>query len=297
MKRRAFVLGLGTAAVGWPLRARAERAFRNVALWWSPAQLNDELSRYKRRLAELGWLEDRNLRFQGRAWEGDTGMMREQAAELMAIHPDVIVVSSNPALAILKPLSNRVPIVFVFVADPVGGGFVESLAHPGGNITGFTNFEPAMGGKWLEVLREAVPTITKVLVIMHPETAAHREFWRTIEEVAGPLHIEAFGPAFTIRQRLRVRSPGSPKEARGASLRYHTPSVKFIAILSSSKRLRAPYQASSLSQPTPPLAHSSRTGLIARKRYCRPQSMSTGSSAARSRRTCRFKRRKRSKWL
>jgi putative ABC transport system substrate-binding protein len=191
MKRRAFVLGLGTAAVGWPLRARAERAFRNVALWWSPAQLNDELSRYKRRLAELGWLEDRNLRFQGRAWEGDTGMMREQAAELMAIHPDVIVVSSNPALAILKPLSNRVPIVFVFVADPVGGGFVESLAHPGGNITGFTNFEPAMGGKWLEVLREAVPTITKVLVIMHPETAAHREFWRTIEEVAGPLHIEA----------------------------------------------------------------------------------------------------------
>jgi putative ABC transport system substrate-binding protein len=102
-----------------------------------------------------------------------------------------MVVSSNPALAILKPLSNGVPIVFVFVADPVGSGFVESLAHPGGNITGFTNFEPAMGGKWFEVLREAVPGMTSVLVLMHPETAAHKEFWQKIEELARPLHIEA----------------------------------------------------------------------------------------------------------
>jgi putative ABC transport system substrate-binding protein len=77
------------------------------------------------------------------------------------------------------------------VADPVGSGFVESLAHPGGNITGLTNFEPAMGGKWLEVLREAAPATTRVLVFMHPETAAHKEFWRAIEELAGPLHIEA----------------------------------------------------------------------------------------------------------
>jgi putative tryptophan/tyrosine transport system substrate-binding protein len=190
MKRRAFVLGLGTVAAAWPLRIQAEVGVRTIGLWWPPAQLNDELSRYKRRLAELGWLEDRNVRFQARAWEGDMGMMREQAGELLELHPDVIVVSSNPALAILKPLSGRVPIVFVFVADPVGSGFVESLARPGGNITGFTNFEPAMGGKWLEVLREAVPAMTSVLVLMHPETAAHKEFWRKIEEAAGPLHIE-----------------------------------------------------------------------------------------------------------
>lgn len=191
MRRRAFVVGLGTVAAAWPLRTRAEAAVRTIGLWWSPLQLNDGLSRYKRRLAQLGWLEDRNVRFQARAWEGDTGTMRGQADELLAIHPDVMVVSSNPALAILKPLSNGVPIVFVFVADPVGSGFVESLAHPGGNITGFTNFEPAMGGKWFEVLREAVPGMTSVLVLMHPETAAHKEFWQTIEELAGPLHIEA----------------------------------------------------------------------------------------------------------
>lgn len=190
MQRRAFILGSGTLAVAWPLRTRAEAAVRTVGLWWSPAQLHDQLPRFKQRLAELGWLEDRNLRLQSRAWQGDTGLMREQAGELLALHPDVIVVSSNPALAILKPLSDRVPIVFVFVADPVGSGFVESLARPGGNITGFTNFEPAMGGKWLEVLREAVPTMTSVLVLMHPETAAHKQFWQSIEEAAAPLHIE-----------------------------------------------------------------------------------------------------------
>ena len=183
MRRRALILGLGAVAAGWPLRARAQADVRTIGLWWSPAQVKDELPRYKRRLAELGWAEGRNLRFQVRSWEGDVPMMRQQ--------PDVIVVASNPALATLKPLSGWVPIIFALVADPVGSGFVESLAHPGGNITGFTNFEPAMGGKWLEVLREAAPATTRVLVFMHPETAAHKEFWRAIEELAGPLHIEA----------------------------------------------------------------------------------------------------------
>jgi len=88
------------------LRARAQANVRTIALWWSPAQVNDELPRYKRRLAELGWAEDRNLRFQVRSWEGDAPMMRQQANELLATQPDVIVVVSNPALATLKPLSG-----------------------------------------------------------------------------------------------------------------------------------------------------------------------------------------------
>jgi putative ABC transport system substrate-binding protein len=191
MDRRAFIWALSAVAIERPLRAAAQAGLRNITLWWSPAQVSDELPRYKRRLAELGWVEDRNLRFQVRSWEGDAATMRQQATELLGTHPDVIVVASNPALAILKPLSGLVPIVFALVADPVGSGFVASLARPGGNITGFTNFEPAMGGKWLEVLREAAPATTRVLVLMHPETAAHKEFWRAIEQVAGPLHIEA----------------------------------------------------------------------------------------------------------
>jgi len=190
MKRRAFVLGLSTFTAAWPLPTGAEAGLRTVALWWSPSQLSDGLSRYKQRLAQLGWSENQKVRFQGRAWEGDMAGMREQANELLALHPDVIVASSNPALAILKPISAGVPIVFVFVADPVGSGFVDSLAHPGGNVTGFTNFEPAMGGKWFEVLREAVPALKSILVLMHPETNAHKEFSRAIEAVAGSLQVQ-----------------------------------------------------------------------------------------------------------
>lgn len=152
--------------------------------------MREILTRYKGLLAELGWVEGRNVTFQVRAWDGDTANMRLQADELVAAHADVIVALSNPAVAILKPVSGNVPIVFGMVADPVGSGFIDNLARPGGTITGFTNFEASMGGKWLEVLREAAPTTTRVLVLMHPETAAHREFFRAIESLAAPLKVE-----------------------------------------------------------------------------------------------------------
>ncbi len=152
--------------------------------------MREILDRYKARLAELGWKEGRNVQFEVRAWDGDSGNMRKQADELVAAHPDVIMAVSNPAVAILKPVSGGLPIVFGLVADPAGSGFIENLARPGGNITGFTNFEPAMGGKWLEILKEAAPTTDRVLVLMHPETAAHKEFFAAIERSAGPLKVE-----------------------------------------------------------------------------------------------------------
>ena len=195
MERRAFIAGLSSLAGGWPGRAQAEPVVRTIGLWWSPAQIEQSLPRYKKRLGELGWFEDRNVRFQVRSWRGDVSAMRQQAEELLASHPDLIVAASNPATAILKELGGRIPVVFVFVADPVGSGFVESLARPGGNITGFTNFEPTMGGKWLEILREAAPATTRILVLMHADTSAHQQFWRTIEQVAGPLHVEAIPAA------------------------------------------------------------------------------------------------------
>jgi putative ABC transport system substrate-binding protein len=136
-------------------------------------------------------VEGRNVRFEVRVWDGDTANMRRQADELIAAQPDVIVAVSNPAVAVLKPVSGQVPVVFAMVADPVGSGFIENLARPGGRITGFTNFEPAMGGKWLEVLQEASPQTRRVLVLMHPETSAHKQFWRSIEETAGPLQVAA----------------------------------------------------------------------------------------------------------
>src|SRR5205823_11675295 len=96
-----------------------------------------------------------------------------------------------PALAQLRPLAGNIPIVFVMVADPVGSGFVASLARPGGNLTGFTNFEPSMGGKWVEMLKDLAPSVARVGVLMHPETAAHAAFWREAETAAARLGIEA----------------------------------------------------------------------------------------------------------
>ena len=189
MKRRTFIAGLLAPAFAGLSAAIAQRSVRTVGIWWSPLQVREILTRYKARLAELGWVEGRNIQFQVRAWDGETANMRLQAEELIAPHPDVIVALSNPAVAILKPISGNVPIVFGMVADPAGSGFIENLARPGGNITGFTNFEASMGGKWLEVLREAAPTTTRVLVLMHPETAAHQEFFRAIENLAEPLKV------------------------------------------------------------------------------------------------------------
>src|SRR5690349_15798366 len=164
MKRRSFILGLCALSLS---AAHGQRNIRVVGIWWSPRQVSEMLTSYKARLAGLGWVEGRNVQFQVWAWDGDTGKMRQQADELVAARPDVIVALSNPAVAILKPVSGNLPIVFGMVADPARSGFIETLARPGGNITGFTNFEASMGGKWLEVLREAAPTIVRVLVFMH----------------------------------------------------------------------------------------------------------------------------------
>jgi putative ABC transport system substrate-binding protein len=116
--------------------------------------------------------------------------MQARAAELMASSPDVVVVFTNFALRVLKPIAGNVPIVFVGVGDPVGSGFVASLAQPGGNITGFASHDLSMGGKWLEVLKETAPRITRALVIMHTETPAHQGMWKSIEDAARRLQIE-----------------------------------------------------------------------------------------------------------
>src|SRR3954464_4513173 len=188
MKRRAFILGLSAALAGLS-KALAQRNLRVVGIWWSPLQVREILIPYKARLAELGWMEGRNVRFEARAWDGDTANMRKQADELAAMHPDVIVALSNPAEAILKPVSGSLPIVFGMGADPAGSGFIQNLARPGGNITGFTNFEPSMGGKWLEVLKEIAPGVTRMLIILHPETAVQVAFLRAAESAAPSLAV------------------------------------------------------------------------------------------------------------
>jgi putative tryptophan/tyrosine transport system substrate-binding protein len=146
---------------------------------------------FKRGLQELGWMNGRNVRIEYRWAAGDASRMRTYAAELVGLTPDVILANSSPILAALRQETRTVPIVFVIVIDPIGGGFVSNLAHPGGNITGFTNFEFSMGGKWLEMLKDAAPVVARVAVIFNPETAFYAvHFLRSVEAAASSLAVK-----------------------------------------------------------------------------------------------------------
>jgi putative ABC transport system substrate-binding protein len=196
VKRREFITLLGGAAATWPLAARAQQArpVRRVVVLIGAAETSSSrgwLAAFIRRLDQLGWREGRNLFTQVQWWNDDPEQMRVWAAELIARSPDVAVTYTNLALAVLKPIAGSVPIVFVGIGDPVSSGFVASLAHPGGNITGFASHEASMGSKWLEVLKETAPHITRVLAIIHPETLSHQGMWQSIEEAAPRLAIEA----------------------------------------------------------------------------------------------------------
>ena len=156
MKRRDFLFVAGNAAVAWPLAVRAQQLgdVHRVAVLMGVAELPSWIAATAslfHRLGELGWREGRNLVTQVR-WN-QPGLMQVRAAELIAGSPDVVVVFTNFALRVLKPIAGKVPIVFVGVGDPVGSGFVASLAQPGGNITGFASHDLSLGGKWLEVLQ------------------------------------------------------------------------------------------------------------------------------------------------
>jgi putative ABC transport system substrate-binding protein len=187
MRRREFITLIGGAAACWPLAARAqqpERMRRIGALIGFAENDPEQRARntaFLNRLEELGWKDGRNLRIDYRFSEGDPERMRAHARELVALSPDLILVQTNPALTALRQTTSTVPCVFVQVSDPVGSGFVKSLARPGGNLTGFTNFEPEMGGKWLEVLKENAPDIVRVAVLLHADLSVHSAYLRAAE--------------------------------------------------------------------------------------------------------------------
>jgi putative tryptophan/tyrosine transport system substrate-binding protein len=142
------------------------------------------LSSFKQRLQDLGWIDGRNIRVEYRFTGGVTERIRIAAQELAALAPDVIFATTNPAVAALLQETKTIPIVFALVSDSIGSGFVPSLAHPGGNVTGFHNFEPELSGKWLEILKEVAPEVRRVAFLHYPQTAAHLAFMRVIEASA-----------------------------------------------------------------------------------------------------------------
>jgi putative ABC transport system substrate-binding protein len=200
MKRREFVSFLGSAAVAWPLAARAqqpERMRRIGVLIGSAADADADdtdaqarLAAFLQGLAQLGWTDGRNVRIEIRRGGGDAERIRQYAAELVALAPDVILTSGAAPITPLLQATRSVPIVFVGVADPVGAGVVDSLARPGGNATGFILFEYSLSGKWLELLKQIAPGVTRAAVIRDPAISSGTGQFGAIQSVAPLFGVE-----------------------------------------------------------------------------------------------------------
>ena len=197
MRRREFITLLG-GAVAWPLATRAQQPaqVRPIGMLIGYAENDPEtqarLSAFRQGLEHLGWTEGRSVRIDYRFAPASPDQAQLFAKELVALRPDILIGNSTPAAAALLRETRTIPVVFVGVSDPVGSGFVASIARPGGNTTGFTNFEPSLIGKWLEMLKEVAPGIVRAAVIFNPKTApgGGSFFLGPFEPVARSLAVE-----------------------------------------------------------------------------------------------------------
>jgi putative ABC transport system substrate-binding protein len=196
MQRREFITLLGGAAAAWPLAARAqqpERMRRIGVLMPSAAddpEFQARITAFLQGLAQLGWLDGRNVRIETRWGVADADRIRKYAAELVELAPDVILANSSAAIAPLLQATRTVPIVFTSVADPVGAGYVDSLARPGGNVTGFLVWEYSIAAKWLELLKEIAPRVTRAMVLRESAIAAGPAQFGVIQAAAPALGVE-----------------------------------------------------------------------------------------------------------
>jgi putative tryptophan/tyrosine transport system substrate-binding protein len=210
MQRRKFITLLG-GAVAWPIAARAQQPGRmrriGVLLGLAADDSVGEarFGAFLEALQQAGWSEGRNIEIVRRFTEGDAARARQQAEELVALAPDLILTSGASTLAVVVQVTHTVPVVFVGAADPVGAGFVDGLAHPGTNATGFTSYEYSMSGKWLELLKEIAPEVKRVAVLRDPSVSAGTGQLAAIQTVA-----PSFGVELT---PINVRDPGEIERA------------------------------------------------------------------------------------
>jgi putative ABC transport system substrate-binding protein len=178
MRRRAFIALVGGATAMWPLAARAQQpgSIRRIGVLMGYAETDPVaqslVATFRDALTKLGWSEGRNLRVELRWAAGDADKVKKFAKELVDLRPDVILGQDTPVTAVLARETQAIPIVFAVVTDPIGAGFVASLAHPGGNITGFSSTESALGGKWVELLKEIAPRTVRAAVLFNPATTS-----------------------------------------------------------------------------------------------------------------------------
>jgi putative ABC transport system substrate-binding protein len=218
--RREFVTLLGGAAAVWPLAARAQQGerVRRIGVLHGLARDDAEaplrVSAIEQGLRERGWTQGRNITIEYR-WAGAASEAQEHAKALVDSTPDLIVAHSSPVLAALSRETSSIPIVFVVVIDPVGGGYVRSLARPGGNITGFTNYEMTIGGKWLEILKELSPTMKRVALLFNPDTAPFSTFFQqSLTQAASSFAVDS--TALVVRDATEIEN-AMPAFAAGTS--------------------------------------------------------------------------------
>jgi putative ABC transport system substrate-binding protein len=195
MRRRTFITLLG-GAVAWPVLTRAQQGERvrligilNI-LGKDDPEAQARLKLFYEALGQLGWQSGRDFKIESRQVGGDVDRLRRYATELAALGPDVILSIGSISVGALQQATRTIPIVFVNVPDPVGAGFVQNMAHPGGNTTGFSNFEYSMSGKWAELLKQAAPQITRALVLRDPTSAAGIGQFASVRSVAQSLGVE-----------------------------------------------------------------------------------------------------------
>jgi putative ABC transport system substrate-binding protein len=196
MRRRDFITVLGGAAVAWPVGARAQQpeGMRRIGVLTGGSTAEDpdgqaRIAGFQQGLQQLGWIEGRNVRIEYRWSGGDANNVRKYAAELLTLAPDVIVASGGSTVGPLQQATRTVPIVFVGVSDPVGAGLVDSLSRPGGNTTGFMQFEYSLTGKWLELLKQIAPSVTRAAVLRDAAISGIGQF-AVIQSVAPSVGIE-----------------------------------------------------------------------------------------------------------
>jgi putative ABC transport system substrate-binding protein len=183
MRRRDFLIGLGAAA--WPAAARAQKPERIRRVGMLVSIDNPDIKAFQQELEQHGWAEGRNIHFDYRV--APAAVHAETLAkELVATQPDVIFTLSRPTTAAVQKETRTIPVVFTYVIDPVGAGFIASLAHPGGNLTGLQAYEPSMVGKWLGMLKEIAPQTVRVALLGNPKTAAYYDYLMRAAEAAAP---------------------------------------------------------------------------------------------------------------
>jgi putative ABC transport system substrate-binding protein len=194
MRRREFITFVGSAVVVWPLAAHAQQAeqMRRVAILMNvdSTEQRENHAVFVQVLQQLGWIDGRTVRIDTRWANGQASEIRKHAAEIVALAPDLIVATGNAGMVPLLQATRTIPIVFANVADPVGAGIVETIARPGGNATGFVQFEYSLSGKWLELLKQIAPSVTRVAVLRDPDIPSGIGQFAIIQSVAPPLGVE-----------------------------------------------------------------------------------------------------------